>query len=224
MFVSIDMQNLEFLHKHYKTSVLFNLAHVEVPKSFVKILDTVAAVRGLTELEKKMMVRKYAPDKLHENHEEVLCGYIDAMPVVDVDESELKLQASVIRPTDNHAYKYIKGAITKRKQPTAPPPLTPQAQNTTAPTVTLAMQQTPAITQIEQSEQYRQMTLKTRSSGVRDAIWEKADQMWEAAGKPTDLTTVLKLRKEIMNTLEEDGIKRNSASNELGKWQKQRLQ
>lgn len=220
MFVSIDMQNLEFLHKHYKTSVLFNLAHVEVPKSFVKILDTVAAVRGLTELEKKMMVRKYAPDRLHEDHEEVLCGYIDAMPVVDVDESELKLQASVIRPTDNHAYKYIKGAITKRKQPATPP----QAQNTTAPTLTPTTQQTPAITQIEQSEQYRQMTLKTRSSGVRDAIWEKADEMWEAAGKPTDLTTVLKLRKEIMNALEEDGIKRNSASNELGKWQKQRLQ
>lgn len=224
MFVSIDMQNLNILHKHPKTSVLFNLAHIEVPKSFVKITDTVAAVRGLTELEKKMMVRKYAPDKLHENHEDVLCGYIDAMPVVDVDEEEVKLQASVIRPTDNHAYKYVKGAILKRKQPASPPPLTPQAQNTTAPTHTLTTQQTPVITQIEQSEQYRQMTLKTRSSGVRDAIWDKADEMWEAAGKPTDLTTVLKLRKEIMNALEDDGIKRNSASNELGKWQKQRLQ
>lgn len=223
MFVSIDMQALEFLHKHPKTSVLFNLAHIEVPKSFVKITDTVAAVRGLTELEKKMMVRKYAPDRLHENHEDVLCGYIDAMPVVDVDEEEVKLQASVIRPADNHVYKYVKGAILKRKQPAAPP-LTPQAQITAAPTVTPAPQQTPAITQIEQSEQYRQMTLKTRSSGVRDAIWDKADEMWEAAGKPTDVATVLKLRKEIMNVLEEDGIKRNSASNELGKWQKQRLQ
>lgn len=222
MFVSIDMQNLNILHKHPKTSVLFNLAHIEIPKSFVKITDTVAAVRGLTELEKKMMVRKYAPDKLHENHEDVLCGYIEQMPIVDVDESELKLQASVIRPTDNHAYKYTKGAITKRTA--SPPPLTPQAQNTTAPTLTPTPQQTPVITQIEQSEQYRQMTLKTRSSGVRDAIWDKADEMWEAAGKPTDLTTILKLRKEIMNVLEEDGIKRNSASNELGKWQKQRLQ
>lgn len=224
MFVSIDMQTLDILHKHPKISVLFNLAHIEIPKSFVKITDTVAAVRGLTELEKKMMVRKYAPESLHESHEEVLCGYIDAMPIVDVDEEEVKLQASVIRPTDNHAYKYVKGAILKRKQPAAPPPLTPQAQNTTAPTLTPTAQQTPAITQIEQSEQYLQMTLKTRSSGVRDAIWDKADEMWEAAGKPTDLTTVLKLRKEIMNVLEEDGIKRNSASNELGKWQKQRLQ
>lgn len=223
MFVSIDMQTLDILHKHPKTSVLFNLAHIEIPKSFVKITDTVAAVRGLTELEKKMMVRKYAPDKLHENHEDVLCGYIDAMPIVDVDEEEVKLQASVIRPADNHVYKYVKGAILKRKQPAAPP-LTPQAQITAAPTVTPAPQQTPAITQIEQSEQYRQMTLKTRSSGVRDAIWDKADEMWEAAGKPTDVATVLKLRKEIMNVLEEDGIKRNSASNELGKWQKQRLQ
>lgn len=223
MFVSIDMQTLDILHKHPKTSVLFNLAHIEIPKSFVKITDTVAAVRGLTELEKKMMVRKYAPDKLHENHEDVLCGYIGAMPIVDVDEEEVKLQASVIRPADNHVYKYVKGAILKRKQPAAPP-LTPQAQITAAPTVTPAPQQTPAITQIEQSEQYRQMTLKTRSSGVRDAIWDKADEMWEAAGKPTDVATVLKLRKEIMNVLEEDGIKRNSASNELGKWQKQRLQ
>ena len=223
MFVSIDMQTLDILHKHPKTSVLFNLAHIEIPKSFVKITDTVAAVRGLTELEKKLMVRKYAPDKLHENHEDVLCGYIDAMPIVDVDEEEVKLQASVIRPADNHVYKYVKGAILKRKQPAAPP-LTPQAQITAAPTVTPAPQQTPAITQIEQSEQYRQMTLKTRSSGVRDAIWDKADEMWEAAGKPTDVATVLKLRKEIMNVLEEDGIKRNSASNELGKWQKQRLQ
>ena len=221
MFVSIDMQTLDILHKHPKTAVLFNLAHIEVPKSFVKITDTVAAVRGLTELERKMMVRKYAPDRLHEDHEDVLCGYIDAMTVVDVDEEEVKLQASVIRPTDNHAYKYVKGAILKRKQP---PPLTPQAQTTAAPTVTPNPQQTPAITQIEQSEQYRQMTLKTRSSGVRDAIWEKADEMWEAAGKPIDLPTVLKLRKEIMNVLEDDGIKRNSASNELGKWQKQRLQ
>ena len=223
MFVSIDMQTLDILHKHPKTSVLFNLAHIEIPKSFVKITDTVAAVRGLTELEKKMMVRKYAPEKLHENHEDVLCGYIDAMPIVDVDEEEVKLQASVIRPADNHVYKYVKGAILKRKQPAAPP-LTPQAQITAAPTVTPAPQQTPAITQIEQSEQYRQMTLKTRSSGVRDALWDKADEMWEAAGKPTDVATVLKLRKEIMNVLEEDGIKRNSASNELGKWQKQRLQ
>ena len=39
-----------------------------------------------------------------------------------------------------------------------------------------------------------------------------------------DVSVVLKLRKEIMNVLEEEGIKRNSASNELGKWQKTRLQ
>lgn len=44
MFVSIDMQTLDILHKHPKTAVLFNLAHIEIPKSFVKITDTVAAV------------------------------------------------------------------------------------------------------------------------------------------------------------------------------------
>lgn len=59
---------------------------------------------------------------------------------------------------------------------------------------------------------------------VSVVIWQVADEMWEAAGKPTEKSLVLKLRKEMMTTLEEQhAVKRNSASNELGNWQKARI-
>jgi len=62
-----------------------------------------------------------------------------------------------------------------------------------------------------------------RASGTRDVIFEVADAMWEAAGKPTDKSEILKLRKEMMNTLEAQGVKRNTSSNTLGSWQKERI-
>lgn len=62
-----------------------------------------------------------------------------------------------------------------------------------------------------------------RASGTRDIIFEVADNMWEAAGKPTDPKVVLALRKEIMNALEAQGVKRNTSSNTLGAWQKERI-
>lgn len=61
-----------------------------------------------------------------------------------------------------------------------------------------------------------------RTSGVRDTIHTVATAMWEAAGKPSDIPSILKLRKEIMVELEaKHEVKRNTSSNELGNWQKQ---
>ena len=56
-------------------------------------------------------------------------------------------------------------------------------------------------------------------------MWGVADREWEAAGKPNDVSVVLKLRKEVMNILEKDhAVKRTTSSNELGAWQKARVQ
>ncbi len=62
-----------------------------------------------------------------------------------------------------------------------------------------------------------------RAVSVRPVIWAHADAGWEAAGKPTDRTTVLALRKGWMKELEEQrGIRATTASNELGAWMKAR--
>lgn len=62
-----------------------------------------------------------------------------------------------------------------------------------------------------------------RTGSVRDAIHAKADELWEEAGKPTDKSVVLALRKRIMDVLESEGVKRTSSSNELGNWAKLRI-
>lgn len=55
-------------------------------------------------------------------------------------------------------------------------------------------------------------------------IWDVADEIWVNAGRPTELKLVLSLRKKIMQDLETlHGVKKNTASNELGKWQKARI-
>lgn len=60
-----------------------------------------------------------------------------------------------------------------------------------------------------------------RMSGSKQIIWDVATSMWLDAGSPTDKAEVLSLRKQIMNELEKQGVNRNSASNELGKWHKE---
>lgn len=60
--------------------------------------------------------------------------------------------------------------------------------------------------------------------GTSNLIWDVADEIWIAAGKPKDQKVVLTLRKTIMVELEKlHGVKKNTASNELGKWNKARI-
>lgn len=60
-----------------------------------------------------------------------------------------------------------------------------------------------------------------RKPSVKHTIHTVANNMWEEAGKPRNVKTLLKLRKMIMDKLENEfNIKRTSASTELGQWQK----
>lgn len=70
----------------------------------------------------------------------------------------------------------------------------------------------------------RPITNTSALVGNKAIIWEIADTMWEAAGKPFDKPVVLALRKTMMNELEfTHGIKKTSSSNELGSWMKTRV-
>lgn len=63
-----------------------------------------------------------------------------------------------------------------------------------------------------------------RMGGARELVWAVADKLWEEAGKPSDVSVVLKLRKDMMNVLEaQHGVKRTTSSNELGAWMKSRI-
>lgn len=56
---------------------------------------------------------------------------------------------------------------------------------------------------------------------VKETIHNVANEFWIQAGRPTDVAVLRKLRARMMDFLElTHGVKRTSASTELGQWQK----
>lgn len=55
---------------------------------------------------------------------------------------------------------------------------------------------------------------------VSAVIWDVAERIWISKGSPKEIKDIMLVRKEAMDELEKNGIKRTTASNELGNWQR----
>lgn len=202
MYVSIDLQNMRLVHKHPSLDAVCALVYIELPDMAVDISAWDIAVQHKTEMEIKALFRSCFPkaDPLPiAGMKTRILQFIEAFPVTDLDEIEVRRQSESIPEGDRQPYKYVKGSFRSSRPAdlfTDIKAITrPQGSNASAP----------------------------RSSGVREKVWAVADQMWEEAGKPKDKNMVLLLRRAIMSVLEQDGVKRTSSSNELGNWQKSRV-
>lgn len=222
MYVSLDMQNMRIVHKHSSVNAVCGLVHIELPDVAVNVCPIDMTVKHKTDMEIKMLFRSCFPGQadhmpVTEMKSKIL-QFAEEFPVTDLDELEVKRQADSIRDGDKKAYKYVKGSFRASRPAELFADATGDAvrAGATVPANTTARPVRPAAAP-------RAATGAPRASGVREKIWAVADRMWEEAGKPTEKSTVLALRKDIMNALEQDGVKRTSSSNELGNWQKARI-
>lgn len=250
MHVAIDRENMGFLWAHPSYQALLELAHIEVethvhvvslenPRYFKPFAD-------FTDLELRLLYENTTGEKFtglgRKLLEQLVCGLAMRLPQVDVSLTELSVQAEAV--TDEYAglYRYVKGSRVPKLVEDGlfgvPPKRVArcpvQEQQATAGTLlpvlpepgplcagagrdrTVTSTSTPARTRAPGT------TPPPRGS-TRETIWACADRMWEEAGKPTQPSAVLALRKQMMNQLEADGVKRTSSSNELGNWQKARI-
>lgn len=222
MYVSLDMQNMRIVHKHSSVNAVCGLVHIELPDVAVNVCPIDMTVKHKTDMEIKMLFRSCFPGQA--DHMPVaemksrILQFAEEFPVTDLDELEVKRQADSIRDGDKKAYKYVKGSFRASRLAELFADATGDAvrAGATVPASSAARPVRPAAAP-------RAATGAPRASGVREKIWAVADRMWEEAGKPTEKSTVLALRKDIMNALEQDGVKRTSSSNELGNWQKARI-
>lgn len=222
MYVSLDMQNMKIVHKHSSVNAVCGLVHIELPDVAVNVCPIDMTVKHKTDMEIKMLFRSCFPGQA--DHMPVaemksrILQFAEEFPVTDLDELEVKRQADSIRDGDKKAYKYVKGSFRASRPAELFADATGDAvrAGATVPASGAARPVRPAAAP-------RAATGAPRASGVREKIWAVADRMWEEAGKPTEKSTVLALRKDIMNVLEQDGVKRTSSSNELGNWQKARI-
>lgn len=222
MYVSLDMQNMRIVHKHSSVNAVCGLVHIELPDVAVNVCPIDMTVKHKTDMEIKMLFRSCFPGQadhipVSEMKSKIL-QFAEEFPVTDLDELEVKRQADSIRDGDKKAYKYVKGSFRASRPAELFADATGDAARASA-----TVPASSAARPVRPAAAPRAATGAPRASGVREKIWAVADRMWEEAGKPTEKSTVLALRKDIMNALEQDGVKRTSSSNELGNWQKARI-
>ena len=222
MFVSLDKGRMRIAHKHHSVNAVFDLVQIELPNSAVEICAPDQIVKSKTDLEIRMLFRACFPSE--DDHIAIsdmkarISSFAVEMPETDLDEVEVRKQAESIHSLDKKAYQYVKGSFRASR----PAELFAEAVGDAARAgATVASPSTARPVRAPAAP--RAATGAPRASGVREKIWAVADRMWEEAGKPTEKSTVLALRKDIMNALEQDGVKRTSSSNELGNWQKARI-
>ncbi len=222
MYVSLDMQNMKIVHKHSSVNAVCGLVHIELPDVAVNVCPIDMTVKHKTDMEIKMLFRSCFPGQadhmpVAEMKSKIL-QFAEEFPVTDLDELEVKRQADSIRDGDKKAYKYVKGSFRASRPAELFADATGDAvrAGATVPASSAARPARPAAAP-------RAPAGAPRAGGVREKIWAVADRMWEEAGKPTDKSRVLTLRKQMMDTLEQEGVKRTSSSNELGNWQKARI-
>lgn len=241
MFVSIDMDTLEFVHVHPDYETLSAIAWLEMPDRSVTIENTEREhfLVKMTPLELRMLYRNTTAEDITGTPDivvrEMLATVVETqLKPVFAHLTELQAQIEAVED-DLYAgiqWKYALGARRPAKQeelfplPQRSRPLdviTAQQAAQRAPQRRKERSATPARVAPANAPQ-RPTVPKQRMSSVRPTIWAVADAMWQEAGSPKDKAVVLELRKKMMAVLEsEKGIKRTSSSNELGNWMKERL-
>jgi hypothetical protein len=243
MFVSVDMQKLVFLHKHHDHDTVSGLAWLEAAERSVLIESTARRefLLKLTDLELRMLYKnttKSDPPVQTGVDSSVFLRELLATIVDSHMLARLAIREEVEAQCEHVSEDLYKGIpwsyAIGSKRPAKQRELFPLAATPVpAATVAQAAQLAPqrritraaaAVAPAPKAAPSAPPAAKVRQSSVRPIIWAVADSMWEAAGKPTDKTVVLELRKKMMSALEADkGVKRTSSSNELGNWMKARL-
>lgn len=239
MFVSVDMDTLQFLHKHHDQIVLGGLSFLEAPHHSIRNenVNSEHFLLGMTELEIRMLYRNTTGEDPTGTEDRIMREML-AMLVSDHMPPTLALAAEVeaqIAAVEDDLYKgipwkYALGAKVPAKHielfplHCKPLDLVDKHKAATQAPQRRAAREAPKPRTAPPPPPAPPRAPKQRASNVRPTIWAVADEMWAAAGKPMDKATVLELRKKMYDVLEEKhGVKRTSSSNELGNWMKDRL-
>lgn len=220
-----------------------NLVMIEMPQLAVHITpyDIPSFLHGYTEMELCMLYRNTTgSDPLFAGPSlcAVLAELAERLSVTDVNQIETVRQLERIPVGSEEPHKYVKGSPLPGKPETLFPLTALKNDNevsvVAAAKVRALQRPAPAPEPVAPAAPVAQLarpraapqagSSAPRTGSVRDTIWKVADSMWEAAGKPTDKSVILPLRKKMMDQLEtEYAVKRTSSSNELGNWQKDRI-
>jgi hypothetical protein len=242
MYISVDMESLRFVHKHPEQRVVLMLVDLELSHvaTWTIPCDEVYDFETFTDLELLKLYRNATgsehPGFSRAGLKHLCLATAQALPLSDVVAWEADMQLRNVTGEDR--YRYIKGSMTPELlDELFEVPWLRTGSDVEAEAIAAAMRGVISTRAAAGAGTGRDRSaaapivargggarpVAAPRGGQRERIWAVADRMWEEQGKPDNVTRVLDLRKQMMNTLEHEGIKRASASSELGNWMKVRV-
>jgi hypothetical protein len=239
MYVLIDRQQMAIVHKHRDVQTLRDLSWIECTNAgLIMPLGRVEHwTKEFTPAELKLIYKNATGAEL-QGYGNVLGSVVNQMamrlPETAANPAEVAAQRLCVMDGDKSSFSYCPGS----QRPTSHPGLfepdpikcerNPAEEATAAASKPAYAPTTPASAGPADPFGAPSSTPRApsapRTGGSRETIYKVADDMWEAAGKPTDLKVVLDLRRQIMAVLEtEHSVKKTTSSTALGDWQKSRL-
>lgn len=238
MYASIDLTKLQVLHVHQTQEVVWDLVYLEcgdIPWLSVENTEAGNFLHKLGPFELRKLYHNLTDHELPQVTIEVMKQSISEViwriTPTSVNPIELSAQCEYAEQSGESLWRYKKGA--KRPDPnhTSVTPLkgVPQADSQFVDAAQRAQQRREAwqgvmaAASANMAPQPGAGGPRATTGSVKPLIWSVADEMWQNAGKPMDKAVVLKLRLEMYKRLENEGVKKNTASNELAVWMKERL-
>jgi len=244
MYILIDRERMVLLHKHASLYVLADVAWIECHNSAYCIfgVDDATGFRDFTDMELRMLYHNitgldYGNRFNRTQLLQILYDLTSRISESDINAVEAERQAEHVAEGDERKWIYVRGAKRPAEKPDLFAPACRRASRSESEEERAKAGELPALKRKVRprspstggdrpapATQQRAPGASGPKRGTAKAIiWATADKLWEEAGKPTDKPTILALRKQIMDTLENDeAIKRASSSSELGVWHKTR--
>lgn len=235
-YILIDMDGMKVIAKHPNFAVLSELGVIMCSESQIVLPLEDYALEKFTDLEFQLLYINLTGNKagiLYGDNaaRKVLLDYLNEIPETELSPYEVSKQCDWCLENDMQGQcTYVPGSNVPSKEQTLWDGFKVPAKSERESAIVSGEVETsftapvqPAFEALEETAVTRRVNsdqpAAPRTGSVRDTIWTKADELWLAAGSPMDKPAVLKVRREVMNVLEAEGIKKTSSSNELGKWQ-----
>ena len=232
MYISMNMQTLQILHKHPSMNCVLNLVHLESPNQACRICDVDLAIKSRSELELKLMYKNLTgKDTIPPDYKEQVSELVCAIQVSDVDVGEVARLAATVGPHDKKKYTYIKGQFSsffnqpifddtpkniqfeKNERTGLMMPVytdEPKAKRAARENVVKEPREPKA------PKEPGEASSRPKAGSATGKVWDIADEV------ALTLTDEKALRKSVIDKCIQEGINKSTASVQFGKWRSSR--
>lgn len=235
MYLSMNMQTLQILHKHPSMNCVFNLVYLEYPTQPCRICDVDLALKNRSELELKLMYRNLSgKEDIPSDYKEQVLELVSMIPITDVDTAEVARLAATVGPHDKKKYHYVKGQFssffnqpvfddTPRNMEFVKSERTGIFMPTYSQEATAKRMARDNVVKAPKEPKEPRAPKEPGEASSRPKAGSSTGKVWDIADEiAVSITDEKALRKSVIDKCVQEGINKSTASVQFGKWRNSR--